>query len=1419
MVERFGLENEGMIGRYRLFIVEKGQERMLMKKEKPLVILRRRLLTAGHTKLDKLTSQGGRELQHLCRFVLQMSLLHGLPEEHDGMFDHLQGLVKLEDFNLQTIPAELHKAAPQLLRLSLRNNPLTDLPKDFCMATTQLKELNLSRTALKRIPAAVSYCTSLETLDVSYNRVKSLDMTYGSLENLKQLKTLRLHANILSDLPSSIADLPLQELRLDMNRFRHLPSVVCQLALLETLVLSHNDLETLPADIGTLTQLRILLAMGNNLHYLPSEMKGMTSLVYLNVSRNRLGDIAVISALPSLQHLEASHNSISSVPAFPKALKNVNLEANHFTRFNPAAKMLMTRAILRKLDMSHTKLSALQFDFAVFPDLQDLNVDDSRIGELPSSILKLDRLIKLSACNASLKFLPDALGDLPSLSELLVHSNDLRALPHSIWCCSSLRVFNASSNKLSTFPDAPQAKDETLPPLVKSMKELYLANNDLEGSALVPLSLFKHLTVLNVSYNKIRDIPHQTLWCLIRLEALFLSGNGLQTIRQGDLPPTASLARLYLNNNRLVSLPHEIEKYSKLAVLDVGNNSLKYNIHNYRFDYQWIWNDALQMLNLSGNMFLKIDKLRSVEKGIDRPQVNAADFRLLKNLQSLGLTDVTLAVTYLPEESDHCRIRTSASSLNGMRYSVSDSLGKDLMGTFDMAVSRFRGHEDECIFGIFSRELPAQTSPFQESNALTYYLFTHFRSEFSKELLYIKRDPKLGDIRDAMRRTFLNLNKGFYDSIVNPTGFEIPIKSSSPFQSGDPATRYPELQTGACACVAYLVDKTLYIANVGNVEALVGAQDGKMRVSTTLHVPFEAREAGRIKRAEEWVAPKGILKGEPKVSRAFGFYSKFPVVNPGPDIMKIQLSPDDHFIVIGNAEFWTYLNKDAAAKIIWDIDQAGDEMSAAQALRDVALAHGASGNAQVMVIMLSDLFHPPSTKKNGGQVNKFGRRTGGSGMIHRMAGLEEAPSGPMALCFTDVRNSTALYERLPGEGTGSMHSSLKLHNTCLRRLIRLCDGYEIKTEGDAFIVAFKSVLAAVHWCLKGQEELLTLDWPAALLNDPDGKVVTDADGVVIERGLMVRMGIHYGVPTASDLDPTTGRMDYFGSAVNRAARVGSSPKAGEIMLSAEVMKMLQPYRIEEPSTAANSSATDSRNALPSEESLNTPEVDEDQRHLEAIRELNPVLIPAGERMLKGIEQPEFLTRLFPRRLLGRAKTESADTQGAPVAPAKSEADPDALGMISRESVESLALVCRRLEALDAGRIFRLVEGADEHPTPDAQSQPLPGTATPGDSSKRSSETESHIVHGRLGQFLPTVDYSDESQVMQVMEGLIKRLEDSIKRLKAREALSDPVIRQLMHEKLGFDPEELLLLIGDATARLRGTHTQYLVGPQSPVPFA
>lgn len=69
--------------------------------------------------------------------------------------------------------------------------------------------------------------------------------------------------------------------------------------------------------------------------------------------------------------------------------------------------------------------------------------------------------------------------------------------------------------------------------------------------------------------------------------------------------------------------------------------------------------------------------------------------------------------------------------------------------------------------------------------------------------------------------------------------------------------------------------------------------------------------------------------------------------------------------------------------------------------------------------------------------------------------------------MTDVEGSTAIWEWSPQV----MNTALAKHDTLIRELIHLHDGFEITTEGDAFIIAFHEPQDALAWCLNIQVRL------------------------------------------------------------------------------------------------------------------------------------------------------------------------------------------------------------------------------------------------------------------------------------------------------------------------------------------------------------
>ena len=173
------------------------------------------------------------------------------------------------------------------------------------------------------------------------------------------------------------------------------------------------------------------------------------------------------------------------------------------------------------------------------------------------------------------------------------------------------------------------------------------------------------------------------------------------------------------------------------------------------------------------------------------------------------------------------------------------------------------------------------------------------------------------------------------------------------------------------------------------------------------------------------------------------------------------------------------------------------------------------------------------------------------------ADAAKAPRGEVALVFTDVQGSTRLWDRSPTV----MSAALAVHNEVVRAGITAQGGYEVKTEGDSFMLAFPDPLAAVRWCVETQEALLDAEWPAELLGDDETRVERGPDAMIRWRGLRVRMGVHLGDPDPHP-DPLTGRMDYFGPVVNRASRVVGAACGGQILVSGAVWERIEPRMAE-----------------------------------------------------------------------------------------------------------------------------------------------------------------------------------------------------------------------------------------------------------------
>ncbi len=133
--------------------------------------------------------------------------------------------------------------------------------------------------------------------------------------------------------------------------------------------------------------------------------------------------------------------------------------------------------------------------------------------------------------------------------------------------------------------------------------------------------------------------------------------------------------------------------------------------------------------------------------------------------------------------------------------------------------------------------------------------------------------------------------------------------------------------------------------------------------------------------------------------------------------------------------------------------------------------------------------------------------------------------GEIALLFTDLKGSTAFYERV---GDAKAYRLVREHFAFLAARIREHNGAIVKTIGDAVMAAFADPADAVRAALAIQQK------------------VADFNAGHGGEAIVIKLGLHKGPCIAVTLNE---RLDYFGSTVNLTARLQTQSMGSDIVLS------------------------------------------------------------------------------------------------------------------------------------------------------------------------------------------------------------------------------------------------------------------------------
>jgi predicted ATPase/class 3 adenylate cyclase len=141
--------------------------------------------------------------------------------------------------------------------------------------------------------------------------------------------------------------------------------------------------------------------------------------------------------------------------------------------------------------------------------------------------------------------------------------------------------------------------------------------------------------------------------------------------------------------------------------------------------------------------------------------------------------------------------------------------------------------------------------------------------------------------------------------------------------------------------------------------------------------------------------------------------------------------------------------------------------------------------------------------------------------------VAELPSGTVTFLFTDLEVSTRLWDQEPD----AMREALARHDAILSDAVEAHGGVIVKGRGDGVHAVFATADAAVRAAIACELAMDAEVWP-------------------VSEALRVRVGLHTGVAELRD-------GDYFGSAVNRAARLEAIAHGGQVVCSQATADLAQ----------------------------------------------------------------------------------------------------------------------------------------------------------------------------------------------------------------------------------------------------------------------